>query len=88
VSGVRIKPLKWQDGGLNDLVAKTQFGGEWRIRELPRYLPWELTVHDMDGEHVDCRTLDEAKAAAQADYEARIRASITSEATPIAGENE
>lgn len=72
-SGVRVKPLEWVGDPLDD-HAKTPFG---RYRaEHSGY--WSGPNH-VDGDEDDMKS---AKAAAQADYEARILSAIASDASP------
>ena len=78
----RVKPLAWSDPAPPDetcrydyITAETPFGSVrlewkgWKDYDAPcGHTPW--------GEFVIGDTLDEAKAAAQADYEARILAAL------------
>lgn len=83
---VKVPPLKWADYGAY-LRAETGWG-PYLIREMTLYEVGFWWVYDygfvnQDGEgicpYVDgekCHTLAEAKAAAQADHEARILAAL------------
>lgn len=78
-SGVRVKPLLWVDDGEN---SRADAGFEIRYSAFRRSDGRFDTV--LLGTLIgDTRaTLDEAKAAAQADYEARIMSALASDATP------
>ena len=75
---VGVKPLVWESDGPDALTAQDYrivADGHWfrcfgphEIRKRPEYYPWP--------------TLDAAKAAAQADYEARILAALEPVAAP------
>jgi len=75
-SGVRVKPLEW-----NPFRAETPFG-YYHVDDQTDLSPGELKGRApflLAGARVDLaryRTLDEAKAAAQADYEARILSAL------------
>lgn len=78
-SGVRVKPLEWvKDGSV--WVAHGAFGQGYQIYthsegDAHRVMfSWSTKLWDLQAP-----TLDEAKAAAQADYEARILSAIASE---------
>lgn len=82
---VKVKPLEW-DGivPISESIVGTysihRIGGEWRVR-----LSVHPHLHDTQiasGKSPEFETaLSEAKAAAQADYEHRIRSALTSSAT-------
>jgi hypothetical protein len=78
--GVRVKALEWSDQG-STLIAQTAFGG-YQIDRFPNngFGPFHILHGDSFLSHAD--TLEAAKAAAQADYEARILSAI--EAAPKA----
>jgi hypothetical protein len=87
-SGVRVKPLVWSDasdrlsGSLYYSLAKTPFGDCWVSRTVAQ--EWDASVggnklRDERGSVALYSSLDEAKAAAQADFEQRIRSCIASE---------
>ena len=80
---VTVKPLKWvvrqdkYDGG-REHYGTGAFGHWYCVRRLKNGV-WDI-VHHVDGKAVHletCPTLEAAKAAAQADYEARIRSALT-----------
>ncbi len=79
---VKVKPLEWRDRyekplRENDLIADSVCG-QYVIRPSASNQGFRLWMPGMDynraGVHL---TVDSAKAAAQADYEARIRAALT-----------
>lgn len=88
---VAVKPLEWDsviDGG-RDRVAKTVIGEYVVSVDHPNaggthYL-WVSGQPDSDEHHSEYRTMDAAKAAAQADYERRILSALT---TPPADQKE
>jgi hypothetical protein len=64
--GWKVKPLEWrryEEAGAVFWRAKKLFGGSYFIEELEDYLGWNGQAFG---------TLDEAKVAAQADYEQRV----------------
>jgi hypothetical protein len=71
MSEARIKPLEWVGPHLKMYVAEPICGLQYRITCDERGIDWFV-----DGGWSPVGTLDEAKAAAQADYEARIRAAL------------
>jgi len=72
-AGVRVKPLDWiwvhTNGG--EVLDAVGFNVVYRI--IPRAGTFSLCGSEVDGNYP---TLDAAKAAAQADYEARIMAAL------------
>lgn len=75
-AGIEVKPLEWGKPLAGFYKAKTLFGGEIGIM-------WDMVngaetfiLHPGTPERKHCPTLEAAKAAAQADYEARILASL------------
>lgn len=72
---VTVKPLVWEKHGVEDLKANTEFGQYLCVRTLYDTSALWLGVKKLGnyggGSH------KEAKAAAQADYEARILSTIT-----------
>lgn len=80
---VAVKPLEWRTVGKTDHVAETLFGN---------YEIWPHRATDIDGASVwrfgdksgeSAETLDAAKAAAQADYEQRIRSALIDTPRPL-----
>lgn len=82
-SGVRVKPLEW----LSHAWGAEADGGRYRIEDNganwtdDRYWLF-VNVGLLSNHRSKFATLDEAKAAAQADYEARILSALASDATP------
>lgn len=79
--GVRIKPLEWGHSVIGEGTVLRQ--NSWRAGE---YLIVESPAgnYDLRGpRYAICGTLDEAKAAAQADYERRIRSAIDPAEQPV-----
>lgn len=74
---VAVKPLEWEDreekrlGGRTDKFWRAQTAFDWGYRVFLAY--GRYNVQGLAGDHT---SLDEAKAAAQADYEARIRSAL------------
>jgi hypothetical protein len=67
----KVKPLDWSDEGNGEFIAVSAVG--WYHIGLPA-LTWNLTLPS--GRIPSFHDLEAAKAAAQADYEARIRGAI------------
>ena len=103
--GVRVKALEWEKAALvadSDLIVRTAQSafGRYSARQLARWaddrdqsLLFSWTIYWNGSGHLDCadvfQTLEAAKAAAQADYEARILAALEPVAqpeTPIPGQ--
>jgi len=82
-SGVRVKALEWHDESHHDgeggvdwwMQADTPFGPITLTHKYSHTLPWLLGPF-RPGLASNFRTQDEAKAAAQADYEARILSAL------------
>jgi hypothetical protein len=70
-SGVKVKPLEWTQEDNGDVIAESVAG--WYHIGLP-HETWSLTTPQ--GDVLSFDGLEAAKAAAQADYEARIRAAL------------
>ena len=71
--GVRVKPLDWDEGRYGRVFAKTA-GGQYSARDFEDGSGVRLDLNGMIlGAHP---TIEAAKAAAQADYEARILSAI------------
>ncbi len=72
-AGIEVKPLVWEPTHMDTLVART-FDGKYTICKpwfTGRGLFWLRGVLDKN-----CDTLEAAKAAAQADHDARICAQL------------
>lgn len=76
---VRVKPLDWQPTSSGFCWHAASAVGRYFIEERHNDFRWN--VEGWPGAWA-VNTLDTAKAAAQADYEARIRASLASDASP------
>lgn len=79
--GLRIKDLEWEDSSARHriVLSATSSAGVYHITQ--RYFPEEMfTLEKANRDAVNLPTLAAAKAAAQADYEARILAAL--EVTP------
>lgn len=80
VDAVAVKPLEWSIGvEPNMWFGDGLFGARWQIVNHVHFGPanFEARFDDEDsGALAWCSTLDEAKAAAQADYETRIRSAL------------
>ena len=79
---VKVKPLEWNEyeteGEIDRWDAQTMMGAYYEIGvDFNGY----LVSHDYAHLNRAYETLDEAKAAAQADYESRIRATLNQEPT-------
>lgn len=80
---VTVKPLEWHDDPFTgSLDAKTPFGSYY---EISHCRDGYVLYHCYDRIGV-FSTLDDAKAAAQADYEARILSAITTEPVTVTDE--
>lgn len=83
-SGVRVKPLEWSDEGDDYGLASDSLVGRYVIRrDRLASTSFELVLIEQVGEQLVQNTLregmlsvDTAQAAAQADYEQRIRAAL------------
>jgi len=77
---VEVRPLEWRDHSFEDdilYIARTPWE-DYRITFTRDYTwPWVLKPFLAEGSNY--QTLDAAKAAAQADYEARIRSALVME---------
>lgn len=92
-SGVRETPLEWAEIEYDRGDGQTDTCGEWEAPSIvgvyavnistcgDMHAPWEVFGGDA-GKIGNFPTLDEAKAAAQADYEARILSALASDASP------
>ncbi|WP_199091584.1 TFIIB-type zinc ribbon-containing protein [Bosea sp. ASV33] len=78
-SGGRVKPLEWQPTSSGFCWHAASAVGRYFIEE--RHSDFRWNVEGWPGEWA-VNTLDEAKAAAQADYEARIRSALANDASP------
>ena len=76
---VEVKALEWSDSEGGYAIADTPFG----LTYWAHYNGWELDV----GERQYCADIEAAKAAAQADYTARIRSALATTAgeSPASG---
>lgn len=75
-SGVRVKPLEWREVNPDCHLAATPFGSIRVYRDGTWYGQWSTEGDEQSAD------FGAAKAAAQADYEARILSALASEATP------
>lgn len=73
--GVRVKPLEWRSVGPN-FVAETPVG-EWTVEYYDDDGGGWVAIYNDAGDVGEHATEAEAKAAAQADYEQRIRSALT-----------
>lgn len=92
-SGVRVKQLEWAEIEYDRGDGQTDTCGEWEAPSIvgvyainistcgDMHAPWEVFGGDA-GKIGNFPTFDEAKAAAQADYEARILSVLASDASP------
>lgn len=76
---VAVKALEWSDEDNGDFIAQSIVG--WYHIGLP-HLTWNLMTPNGDVQSFN--TLKEAKAAAQADYEARIRSALSAQVQDVA----
>ena len=90
--GIRVRPLEWDKAALmhdSDLIVRTAptHFGRYSVRQLTRWADdpdqsplFSWTIYWSGSGFFDCPdvfpTLEVAKAAAQADYEARILAAL------------
>ena len=84
---IRIKPLEWKEPTPGRYIAKAPFNlGRYVVDRHPggKLIVWIAPGHDEDWQPV--KSLDDAFAAAQADYEARILAALEPAPTPDARE--
>ena len=86
---VGIKPLEWKDNTLYDNAtwqyAHTALGGVYEVyphRNGNYRLQLRVSTGGLPPPFPDFETRDQAKAAAQADYEQRIRSTLTRETEP------
>ena len=82
----KVKPLVWDNKPLGGFhIAKLPFGGEIRIMwDLSLVHGERYVLHPFSLGRIAFRTLDTAKAAAQADYEARILSALEPAVQPDA----
>lgn len=77
MSNVQVKPLEWEDWSAQhrtNLTAMTQFG---RYGVIQLHFPeMHYKIEPPVGKPLSALTLEAAKAAAQADYETRIRSAL------------
>lgn len=77
MSNVQVKPLEWEDWSAQhrtNITAMTQFG---RYGVIQLHFPeMHYKIEPPVGKPLSALTLEAAKAAAQADYEARIRSAL------------
>lgn len=83
---VAVKPLEWEDrDGVSYLQANCVFG-QYQVSWLSEFECWQLYTPKSDSAWRDCFTRhshkEAAKAAAQADYDARIRSALTAQPSP------
>ena len=83
---VAVKPLEWEDrDGVSYLQANCVFG-QYQVSWLSEFECWQLYTPKPDSAWRDCFTRhshkEAAKAAAQADYDARIRSALTPQPSP------
>ena len=84
---VRVKPLEWKETTPGRYIAKAPFNlGQYVVDRHPggKLIVWIAPGPDEDWQPV--KSLDDAFAAAQADYEARILAALEPAPTPDARE--
>ena len=77
--GVGVRPLVWLAKSEWHHVAENPFGECWIKHYNGKGGLWTLYGPGHYGPNNDFPSIDAAKAAAQADYEARIRAALTTE---------
>lgn len=77
---VAVKALEWSDEDNGDFIAQSIVG--WYHIGLP-HLTWNLMTPN--GDVPSFNTLKEAKAAAQADYEARVSSALSAQVQDVAG---
>jgi hypothetical protein len=94
VDAVAVKALEWSEIERDRGDGQTDRLGEWEASSIvgvyainistcgDMHAPWEVFGGD-DSKIGNFATLDEAKAAAQADYEARIRSALTPAPTHV-----
>ena len=80
---VAVKALEWSDEDNGDFIAQSIVG--WYHIGLP-HLTWNLMTPN--GDVPSFNTLKEAKAAAQADYEARVSSALSAQVQEVAGDEE
>lgn len=80
---VAVKALEWSDEDNGDFIAQSIVG--WHHIGLP-HLTWNLMTPNGDVQSFN--TLKEAKAAAQADYEARVSSALSAQVQDVAGDEE
>jgi len=76
---VAVKALEWSDEDNGDFIAQSIVG--WYHIGLP-HLTWNLMTPNGDVQSFN--TLKEAKAAAQADYEARVSSALSAQVQDVA----
>lgn len=77
LEGVKVKPLVWEDWSARhrtNVTAMTEFG-RYGVMQL-HFPELHFKIEPPHGKPSSADTLEAAKAAAQADYEARIRAAL------------
>lgn len=79
---VAVKALEWSDEDNGDFIAQSIVG--WHHIGLP-HLTWNLMTPN--GDVPSFNTLKEAKAAAQADYEARVSSALSAQVQDVAVED-
>lgn len=77
---VAVKAFEWSDEDNGDFIAQSIVG--WYHIGLP-HLTWNLMTPN--GDVPSFNTLKEAKAAAQADYEARVSSALSAQVQGVAG---
>lgn len=73
MNSVTVRPLEWKTGD-HDIHFANEAAGGYTICRTGVSVTW---CHHESGGWIDAATLDEAKAAAQADYESRVLSALT-----------
>jgi hypothetical protein len=86
---VAVKDLEWEAIGTRMFVATTPVGVNYQLQEFSSWTnnPFQLVVREADDGNTKVSfylTLDEAKVAAQADYEARILSALSAQVQEVA----
>lgn len=84
-----VKALEWRDLSYKalDMVASHPFCGEYHVTE-EREHEWPFVVRPFLTSQSNYQTFDEAKAACEADYEARIRSALVPATSQTKGSSE
>lgn len=82
-----VKPLEWKDLSYDDSVLHKASWGEYSIIKDDSY-EWPYMLRPFIAGPSNFRTLEDAKAAVQADYERRILSALSLPAAPTEGSDE